>query len=189
MKHFEIEENVLIDMYTLDEVRALYELSEVCLYPSTAAEPFGLTMLEAMAMEKPMIVTNMGGMPEVIRDGINGFIVPVRDFEMLAAKICQLLEDEKLLKIYMPILKADFKILEDYSFDSFSNKFNCDITVLYGNEDTSLKYDELLEWKIYTTKNFKIINYDGDHLFLNKNMYEIIYLINNSLRHSLISTK
>ncbi|MBP7087793.1 MAG: glycosyltransferase, partial [Candidatus Omnitrophica bacterium] len=64
--------------------------------PSTAPEPFGLTMLEAMAMANPMVVTNMGGMPEVIKDGINGFIVPVRDFEALAAKICQLLEDKKL---------------------------------------------------------------------------------------------
>lgn len=96
VKHFNMEKNVLIDMYTLEEVREIYELSDICLYPSTAPEPFGLTMLEAMAMAKPMVVTNMGGMPEVIKDGINGFIVPVRDFEALAAKICQLLEDKKL---------------------------------------------------------------------------------------------
>ena len=96
IKHFEMDSNVLIDIYTLDEVRELYELSNVCLYPSNASEPFGLTMLEAMAMAKAMVVTNMGGMPEIIRDGINGFVVPVRDFEALAAKICQLIEDIKL---------------------------------------------------------------------------------------------
>jgi len=98
VKYFDLEENVLIDMYTLDEVRQIYELSKVCLYPSTALEPFGLTMLEAMSMAKPMIVTNMGGMPEIIKDGINGFVVPVKDFEALAAKICQLLADTKLNK-------------------------------------------------------------------------------------------
>ena len=96
VKHFEMDNNVLIDIYTLDEVREIYELSNVCLYPSNAAEPFGLTMLESMAMAKAMVVTNMGGMPEIIRDGINGFVIPVRDFEALAAKICQLLEDTKL---------------------------------------------------------------------------------------------
>ncbi len=96
IKHFGMEENVLIDIYTLDEIRELYELSSVCLYPSNASEPFGLTMLEAMAMAKAMIVTNMGGMPEIIRDGINGFVIQVRDFEALTAKICQLLEDTKL---------------------------------------------------------------------------------------------
>lgn len=94
--HFKMMDNVLIDMYTLDEVRELYEVSEVCLYPSTSLEPFGLTMLEAMSMSKPMVVTNTGGMPEIIKDGINGFVVPVKDFEALAAKICQLLEDKKL---------------------------------------------------------------------------------------------
>ena len=96
IKHFGMEDNVLIDMYTLDEVKELYEVSEICLYPSSAPEPFGLTMLEAMAMAKPMIVTNMGGMPEIIKHGINGFVVPVRDFEAMAAKVCQLLEDVKL---------------------------------------------------------------------------------------------
>jgi len=96
IKHFGMTDNVLIDTYSLNEVKELYEVSEICIYPSSAPEPFGLTMLEAMAMAKPMIVTNMGGMPEIIKDGINGFIVPVRDFEAMAAKICQLLEDVKL---------------------------------------------------------------------------------------------
>ena len=98
IKHFNIEENVLIDMYSLDEVKEMYEISDVCLYPSTASEPFGLTMLEAMAMAKPIIVTNMGGMPEIIDDGINGFVIPVRDFESLAEKIYQLLKNTKLEK-------------------------------------------------------------------------------------------
>ena len=53
-------------------------------------------MLEAMATGKPIIVTNMGGMPEVIKDGINGFVVPVRDFELIAGKIMTLLDDDKL---------------------------------------------------------------------------------------------
>ncbi|RLJ03982.1 MAG: glycosyltransferase family 1 protein [Candidatus Aenigmatarchaeota archaeon] len=96
VKHFNLEESVLIDIYSLEEVKELYEISEVCIYPSTVSEPFGLTMLEAMAMQKPMIVTNAGGMPEIIEDGINGFIIPIRDFEDLAAKICQLLSDKKL---------------------------------------------------------------------------------------------
>jgi len=98
VKHFKMEKNILIDMYTLDEVKELYEITDICLYPSTACEPFGLTMLEAMSMAKPMIVTDMGGMPEVIKDGINGFIVHMKDFEALAAKICQLLEDKKLAR-------------------------------------------------------------------------------------------
>lgn len=96
IKHFELEDNVMIDSYGLDDIKKIYAASDICIYPSTASEPFGLTMLEAMATGKPIIVTNMGGMPEVIKDGINGFVVPVRDFELIAGKIMTLLDDDKL---------------------------------------------------------------------------------------------
>ena len=96
IKHFNLRDNIMIDYYSLDEVKELYALSLVCLYPSTVGEPFGLTMLEAQACAKPMVVTNAGGMPEIIENGINGFIVPVRDYETLAAKINHLLDDKKI---------------------------------------------------------------------------------------------
>lgn len=96
IKHFKLEKNCLIDVYSLEEIKELYGVSDVCIYPSSSGEPFGLTMLEAMAMAKPMIITNSGGMPEIIKDGINGFVIPVRDFELLAAKINSLLGDKKL---------------------------------------------------------------------------------------------
>lgn len=96
IKHFNLEKNCLIDVYSLEEMEELYAISDICVYPSSVGEPFGLTMLEAMATAKPMIITNAGGMPEVIRDGINGFVIPVRDFELLAAKINTLLGDKKL---------------------------------------------------------------------------------------------
>jgi hypothetical protein len=98
IKHFKLEDNVLIDVYSLDEMRELYAVSTVCIYPSSVGEPFGLTMLESMACAKPIIVTNAGGMPEIIKDGINGYVIPIRDFEILAARINQLLEDNKLRK-------------------------------------------------------------------------------------------
>lgn len=91
-----LKDNVLIDMFSLDEIAQIYGASDVCLYPSSSNEPFGLTMLEALACAKPMIVTKAGGMPEIIRDGINGYIVPVRDFEALASRIIQLLANKEL---------------------------------------------------------------------------------------------
>lgn len=96
IKHFRLEKNCLIDAYPLEEMNELYAASDICIYPSSSSEPFGLTMLEAMATAKPMIITNSGGMPEVIHDGINGYVVPVRDFELLAAKIKNLLGDKQL---------------------------------------------------------------------------------------------
>ena len=96
VKFFNLGDDILIDMFKLGDMPKLYGASSVCIYPSTAGEPFGLTMLEAMASGKPMIVTNSGGMPEIIKDGINGYVVPVKDFEALASRIIQLLNDDKL---------------------------------------------------------------------------------------------
>lgn len=96
VKFFKLEDHILIDSYSLDQMPGLYAASDVVVYPSTSQEPFGLTMLEAMSTAKPMIVTNAGGMPEIIHDGINGFVIPIKDFEALSGRICRLLTEKRL---------------------------------------------------------------------------------------------
>ncbi|MBL7130142.1 MAG: glycosyltransferase family 4 protein [Candidatus Omnitrophica bacterium] len=91
-----LKNSVLIDAFKLEDMPKLYSASKVCMYPSTGCEPFGLTMLESLSSGKPIVVTRTGGMPEIIEDGINGFIVPVKDFEALASRIIQLLSDDQL---------------------------------------------------------------------------------------------
>jgi len=96
IKFLGLEKNVLIDAFKLKEMPALYAAAMVCVYPSSVSEPFGLTMLEALSSAKPMIVTRAGGMPEIIKDSINGFVIPVKDFESLASRIIELLNDKEL---------------------------------------------------------------------------------------------
>ncbi|MDH5174708.1 MAG: glycosyltransferase family 4 protein [Elusimicrobiota bacterium] len=91
-----LEDNVLIDAFRLEDMPKMYAASLVCVYPSTVSEPFGLTMLEALSSGRPMVVTETGGMPEIIKDGINGFIIPVKDFESLASRINCLLGNKEL---------------------------------------------------------------------------------------------
>jgi len=93
---FGLKEKTFINVFSLNEIVALYSLADVCVYPSSSPEPFGLTMLESQAAGKPIIVTNSGGMPEVIKDGINGFVVGVKDHEVLGSRITQLLLNERL---------------------------------------------------------------------------------------------
>jgi glycosyltransferase involved in cell wall biosynthesis len=96
IKFYGFQNRVLVDSYALDEMPGLYAASDIVLYPSSAMEPFGLTMLEAMSTSKPMIVTAAGGMPEIIQDGINGYVVPIKDFESLAGRICGLLAEDRV---------------------------------------------------------------------------------------------
>lgn len=62
----------------------------------TLEEPFARVNLEAMAMGKPVIATDVGGNPEIIYDGETGFLVPAKDQESLARKIMELATNREL---------------------------------------------------------------------------------------------
>jgi glycosyltransferase involved in cell wall biosynthesis len=93
---FKLEKDVLIDVFSLNQMIQLYRIARVCVYPSAFGEPFGLTMLESMASGVPIIVTDSGGMPEIIKDGINGFVVRIKDYQGLARRTSELLTNETL---------------------------------------------------------------------------------------------
>ncbi len=61
----------------------------------TLQEALGTSFLEAMAMEKPVIGTNVDGVGEVIRDGVNGYLVPPNDPAFLAGRIVDVLTDKE----------------------------------------------------------------------------------------------
>lgn len=61
-------------------------------------EPFGMVLLEAMACGRPVIGSRVGGIPEIIKDGENGFLFEPLDHRELAMKLELLREDEGLRK-------------------------------------------------------------------------------------------
>jgi glycosyltransferase involved in cell wall biosynthesis len=98
VKMFDLREHVFINVYSLQEMPELYSLAQVCVYPSSVPEPFGLTMLESLSSGKPMIVTDSGGMPEIIMDDVNGYVIKIKDYETLASRIHVLLEEPRARK-------------------------------------------------------------------------------------------
>jgi len=76
-------------------VERLIPLAHALLLPSEL-ESFGLVALEAMACGVPPVATRVGGVPEVITDGADGFLERVGDIAAQAARVVQLLTDEAL---------------------------------------------------------------------------------------------
>ena len=61
-------------------------------------ETFGLVALEGMAHGLPVVACDVGGLPELVEDGISGYLVPVGDVERLTDRVQRLLEDADLRK-------------------------------------------------------------------------------------------
>lgn len=71
---------------TLEQKVDLLRRAKAVLFPIDWDEPFGLVMTEAMACGTPVIATPRGSVPEVIEDGVTGWIVDVDDYADLAAQ-------------------------------------------------------------------------------------------------------
>ena len=78
-----------------EEVLPLLSISDVFLLPS-AQESFGLAALEAMACEVPVVASRVGGLPEVIEDGVSGFLHAPDALDEMAASAVRLLSDPVL---------------------------------------------------------------------------------------------
>jgi glycosyltransferase involved in cell wall biosynthesis len=76
-----------------DDVQAILAASDVFVFPSVWDEALGYVLLEAMAMGVPIVASRVGGIPEVIRDGENGLLVPPRDVGAMTQAIARLLDD------------------------------------------------------------------------------------------------
>lgn len=95
----DIDENIqIINEFIPDEkVSELFQKAAVVVLPYNEATQSGIIPI-AYAFKKPVITTNVGSLPEVVDDGKTGYIVEPRNPEQLAAKVVELLQNEKDLK-------------------------------------------------------------------------------------------
>ncbi|NPA33933.1 MAG: N-acetyl-alpha-D-glucosaminyl L-malate synthase BshA [Chlorobi bacterium] len=78
-----------------EDIRDILCISDLFVLTSES-ESFGLVLLEAMAMGCPVVASNTGGIPEVVRDGIEGLLCPVNDTKAFADAIMKILTNPEL---------------------------------------------------------------------------------------------
>jgi len=97
----------------------LMNCTDLCVL-TTAYETFGLVLIEAMSVGKPVIGTNRGGVPEIIDDGVNGFLVEPKNADALAAKIEELAADDEKRKRFSQ--QARKKVINQFDIDNHYQK-------------------------------------------------------------------
>lgn len=75
------------------DAHALIGTSDVIVLPSKRPEPFGMVVVEAMLLGRPVIATRAGGPTEILTDGVNGLLVELGDPAALAGAIASLIAD------------------------------------------------------------------------------------------------
>jgi len=100
IKLYNLEERVIYKKFKLGEMPLVYTGSDLFVLASEN-ETFGQVYTEAMACGIPVIGTNVGGVPEIITDNYNGFLIPPNDSSILAQKIEELLYNKKLRKEFI----------------------------------------------------------------------------------------
>jgi len=92
--------------------------SDIFVLPSLS-ESFGIVNIEAMASGLPIIATKVGGIPEIIKDGENGFLVEPKNPEQIAERILYLLSNNNIRRSISFNNKEKAK---NYSWDLIVNK-------------------------------------------------------------------
>ena len=82
-----------------DAVEEILSVSDLFIMPSES-ESFGLAALEAMACKVPVITSNAGGLPELVINGVTGFMDNVGDIEAMAAHAIYILQDDQQLEAF-----------------------------------------------------------------------------------------
>ena len=94
VEEFSLKQNVTFAGY-VDDIRPLLGAVDLVVLPSLW-EPFGRVLIEAMAMEKPVVATRAGGTAEVVDDGITGFLVAPKDDLALAEAMLKIIRNREL---------------------------------------------------------------------------------------------
>jgi phosphatidylinositol alpha-mannosyltransferase len=79
-----------------DDLPRYYKTADVFCAPATGSESFGIILLEAMAVGKPIVASSIDGYARLVTPGAEGLLVPQRDEKMLAQALISLLSDEPL---------------------------------------------------------------------------------------------
>jgi glycosyltransferase involved in cell wall biosynthesis len=121
IRKFDLETKVKLLLHYIpdEDLPGLYNASDIYILPSFI-EGMPLSLMEAMACAKPVIATNVGDVPLLVKDGVNGFLIPPGDPEILVQKIIHLYSRPELKKI-METNNAE-KMLK-FDWDNISKKY------------------------------------------------------------------
>jgi len=128
VKRSNLKDVVFVGHVSYDDLPRYYKTADIFCSPATGRESFGIVLLEAMAVGKPIVASNIEGYASVVNHGVEGLLVPPRDDRSLARALISLMSDEALR--HQIGAKGKVKAL-DYSWQQIAQRvYNYYVKVL-----------------------------------------------------------
>lgn len=122
----ELSEHIKVDRVSFlgyrDDIKEILPLCDIFVLP-TLHETLSNALLEASEFELPLIASNVGGVPEIIKNGENGFLVPPSDSDALKNAILKLAHNKLLREKMGENAKKNLKV--NFSEDNIVEKIDC----------------------------------------------------------------
>ncbi len=96
VKRNRLEDIVFVGYVSYAELPRYYKTADIFCSPATGRESFGIALLEAMAIGKPMVASNIDGFANLVTHGVEGLLVPPKDEKALAQALMSLMANESL---------------------------------------------------------------------------------------------
>jgi glycosyltransferase involved in cell wall biosynthesis len=97
IKELDLDGKIILTGYR-DDIPSLMKFMDIIVHASIRPEPFGIVVIEGMAMGKPVVATASGGPLDIVLDGETGILVPQNNVDEMARAIIKLLESPTLSK-------------------------------------------------------------------------------------------
>lgn len=132
-----ITDKTTVQVFDMDEMPQVYRESDIFVLTSQN-ETFGQVFIESMACGLPVIGTKVGGIPEIISDNYNGYLIPLDDASILAQKIENILNDDELRNQFIEAGKRT--VAEKFTLEK---QFSAFIEMMREIVDTPIQDDSL----------------------------------------------
>jgi len=151
-----------------------YEVSQL-LVRSAHRQPAELVVAAARAPHLPSKSGRMSALPD------DQFIVRLRE---LGGTPPEVLDNAELLEFFMPMLRADFAISEQYQ-PSTTAALACPITAIGGSTDATTEPADVAAWQGFTAGGFRCHQLDGHHFFLQQQPQAVLAIVREAAeRHA-----
>jgi len=129
VKRNRLQDVVFVGYVTYAELPRYYKTADIFCSPATGRESFGIALLEAMAVGKPIVASNIDGYANLITDGVEGLLVPPKDEKALAQALISLMANESLrqqmgARERLTAKKYDWKHVAQRVFDYYVKVLN-----------------------------------------------------------------